>query len=67
MMKQPVAFLQQLKSFLLNVLPQMAQNIAVKLSIGCLAIMDEFMVHNLLIVKENVFAFHFASNLPRLF
>lgn len=45
-MKNPVLHIPQIWLFLLNVLPQMPQNITVEILIGSQALGDEFSVHN---------------------
>jgi hypothetical protein len=44
--EQPIACAPQFRSFLLNVLPQTAKNIAIELSIHGLAFGSKFIVHN---------------------
>ena len=45
-MEQPIARAPQFRSFLPNVLPRTAKNIAVELGVHGLAFGDKFMVHN---------------------
>jgi len=62
-----IACTPQFRSFSPNVLPQMAKNIAVELSVHGLAFRDKFMVHNPSNVeKHDEHALGRAAALPRL-
>jgi hypothetical protein len=66
-MEQPIARAPQFRSFLPNVVPQMAKNIAVELGVHGLAFGDKFMVHNSSNVKKhNAHALGSAAALSRL-
>jgi len=66
-MEQPVAHAPQFRSFLPNVLPQRAKNIAVELGVHGQAFGNKFMVHNPSNVKKHdEHALGRAAALPRL-
>jgi len=66
-MEQPIACVPQFRSFLPNVLPQTAKNIAVELGVHGLAFGGKFKVHNPFIVeKHDGHALGRTAALPRL-